>query len=241
MVLPRCPDATSALQSTGEEAGAPSGRYHHRSSITRGSELRPERSRELGRRCEGGTAVAASDEVLGEFLGDAEFPVDWASEPRRPSSGSTTISTSHIRSARCSSTSAAGGSAATTCSAASERRSRSTGWRRTSTATSTRPRSRPTRHPDRGHRVLLPLHRARPARPRLRRRMGRYLDTVLPVYGEHFADWWRDRLVPEMQRNFAFLEEQLDRAEALALPETGRRCSRTRSTSMTATGRSTGC
>ena len=31
-------------------------------------------------------------------------------------------------------------------------------------------------------------------------KMGAYLDTVLPVYGEHFADWWRDRLVPEMQR-----------------------------------------
>jgi hypothetical protein len=29
--------------------------------------------------------------------------------------------------------------------------------------------------------------------------MGAYLDTVLPVYGEHFADWWRDRLVPEME------------------------------------------
>ena len=36
--------------------------------------------------------------------------------------------------------------------------------------------------------------------------MGKYLDTVLPVYGEHFADWWRDRLVPEMQRNFDYLE-----------------------------------
>jgi pyruvate,water dikinase len=33
--------------------------------------------------------------------------------------------------------------------------------------------------------------------------MGAYLDTVLPVYGERFADWWRDRLVPEMQRNLA--------------------------------------
>ena len=43
-------------------------------------------------------------------------------------------------------------------------------------------------------------------------KMGAYLDTVLPVYGEHFADWWRDRLVPEMQRNFAYLEEQLDAA-----------------------------
>jgi phosphohistidine swiveling domain-containing protein len=50
--------------------------------------------------------------------------------------------------------------------------------------------------------------------------MGAYLDTVLPVYGEHFADWWRDRLVPEMQRNFAYLEEQLDRADEMTLAET---------------------
>ena len=50
--------------------------------------------------------------------------------------------------------------------------------------------------------------------------MGAYLDTVLPVYGAHFADWWQDRLVPEMQRNFAFLEEQLDAAGAMGLAET---------------------
>jgi phosphohistidine swiveling domain-containing protein len=50
--------------------------------------------------------------------------------------------------------------------------------------------------------------------------MGAYLDTVLPVYGEHFADWWRDRLVPEMQRNFAYLEERLDAADAMSLAET---------------------
>jgi phosphohistidine swiveling domain-containing protein len=50
--------------------------------------------------------------------------------------------------------------------------------------------------------------------------MGAYLDTVLPVYGEHFADWWRDRLVPEMQRNFAYLEERLDAADDLSLAET---------------------
>ena len=50
--------------------------------------------------------------------------------------------------------------------------------------------------------------------------MGAYLDTVLPVYGEHFADWWRDRLVPEMRRNFAYLEEQLDRAHQMTLAET---------------------
>jgi pyruvate,water dikinase len=50
--------------------------------------------------------------------------------------------------------------------------------------------------------------------------MGAYLDTVLPVYGEHFADWWRDRLVPEMDRNFAYLEGQLDAADRMSLAET---------------------
>jgi phosphohistidine swiveling domain-containing protein len=49
--------------------------------------------------------------------------------------------------------------------------------------------------------------------------MGAYLDTVLPVYGEHFADWWHDRLVPEMQRNFTYLEERLDAAEDMTLAE----------------------
>jgi phosphohistidine swiveling domain-containing protein len=48
-------------------------------------------------------------------------------------------------------------------------------------------------------------------------KMGAYLDGVLPVYGEHFADWWHDRLVPEMTRNFEYLEEQLDRAPELSL------------------------
>ncbi len=47
--------------------------------------------------------------------------------------------------------------------------------------------------------------------------MGAYLDTVLPVYGDHFADWWRDRLVPEMQRNFAYLEGRLDEADPAKL------------------------
>lgn len=50
-------------------------------------------------------------------------------------------------------------------------------------------------------------------------KMGAYLDTVLPVYGAHFADWWRDRLVPEMQRNFDYLELQLDRAGEMSLAE----------------------
>ncbi len=50
--------------------------------------------------------------------------------------------------------------------------------------------------------------------------MGAYLDVVLPVYGEHFADWWHDRLVPEMRRNFDYLEERLDAADAMSLAET---------------------
>jgi phosphohistidine swiveling domain-containing protein len=49
--------------------------------------------------------------------------------------------------------------------------------------------------------------------------IGKYLDRVLPVYGLHFADWWRERLVPEMQRNFAYLEERLDAAGSMSLPE----------------------
>ena len=50
-------------------------------------------------------------------------------------------------------------------------------------------------------------------------KMGAYLDTVLPVYGANFADWWRDRLVPEMERNFDYLEAQLDRAGEMSLAE----------------------
>ena len=49
--------------------------------------------------------------------------------------------------------------------------------------------------------------------------MGAYLDTVLPVYGDHFADWWRDRLRPEMERNFAYLEARLDSADTLSLAD----------------------
>jgi phosphohistidine swiveling domain-containing protein/DNA-binding transcriptional ArsR family regulator len=47
--------------------------------------------------------------------------------------------------------------------------------------------------------------------------IGKYLDAVLPKYGAHFADWWRDRLVPEMQRNFVYLEGRLDRQAEMDL------------------------
>ncbi len=59
-----------------------------------------------------------------------------------------------------------------------------------------------------------------PRDPTFATTMGAYLDTVLPVYGERFADWWHDRLVPEMQRNFVYLEEQLDAADQMSLAET---------------------
>lgn len=51
------------------------------------------------------------------------------------------------------------------------------------------------------------------------RSIGRYGAAVLPTYGERFADWWRDRLVPEMTRNYEYLEAELDRAGELSLME----------------------
>jgi phosphohistidine swiveling domain-containing protein len=58
-----------------------------------------------------------------------------------------------------------------------------------------------------------------PQDPKYAATIGPYLDGVLPVYGERFADWWRDRLVPEMLRNFEFLETQLDRAGEMSRME----------------------
>ncbi len=49
--------------------------------------------------------------------------------------------------------------------------------------------------------------------------MGAYLDTVLPVYGRDFADWWRDRLRPEMERNFTYLEARLDAVDQMDLAD----------------------
>jgi phosphohistidine swiveling domain-containing protein len=58
-----------------------------------------------------------------------------------------------------------------------------------------------------------------PRDPNFATTMGAYLDTVLPVYGRDFADWWRDRLRPEMERNFAHLEARLDAAKAMSLAD----------------------
>jgi phosphohistidine swiveling domain-containing protein len=36
--------------------------------------------------------------------------------------------------------------------------------------------------------------------------IGAYLGGVLPIYAANFMDWWRNRLRPEMERNFAYLD-----------------------------------
>jgi pyruvate,water dikinase len=58
-----------------------------------------------------------------------------------------------------------------------------------------------------------------PLDPAYASRIGTYLDAVLPTYGRHFADWWQERLVPEMVRNFAYIEERLDAADEQTLME----------------------
>ena len=50
-------------------------------------------------------------------------------------------------------------------------------------------------------------------------RIGAYLGLVLPVYGSNFVHWWRTRFVPEMQRNFDYIESMLDRKAELSLAE----------------------
>ena len=50
-------------------------------------------------------------------------------------------------------------------------------------------------------------------------KIGGYLGAVLGVYGENFPDWWRDRLVPEMDRNLKYLESKIDMWEEIPLME----------------------
>ncbi len=50
-------------------------------------------------------------------------------------------------------------------------------------------------------------------------KIGAYLGAVLPVYGDKFTEWWRSRFVPEMQRNFDYIEGMLDRKDQLSLAE----------------------
>ena len=58
-----------------------------------------------------------------------------------------------------------------------------------------------------------------PRDPKYPDTIGKYLSAVLPTYGHHFADWWRDRLVPEMTHNYSYLEAQCDQAGQLSLME----------------------
>ncbi|OGO51970.1 MAG: PEP-utilizing protein [Chloroflexi bacterium RBG_16_70_13] len=51
-------------------------------------------------------------------------------------------------------------------------------------------------------------------------KIGAYLGAVLPVYGHNFVDWWRTRFVPEMQRNFDYIEGMLDKKGELSLADT---------------------
>lgn len=38
-------------------------------------------------------------------------------------------------------------------------------------------------------------------------KIGAYMGWTLPYYAEHFLDWWRDRLRPEMEHNFVRFDE----------------------------------
>ena len=58
-----------------------------------------------------------------------------------------------------------------------------------------------------------------PEDPEYAAKIGAYLGLVLPTYGLEFVNWWRDRLVPEMDRNFAYIESMLDREDELSLAE----------------------
>ncbi len=48
-------------------------------------------------------------------------------------------------------------------------------------------------------------------------KIGAYLGAVLPVYGHNFVTWWKTRFVPEMQKNFDYIEGMLDKKDELSL------------------------
>ena len=60
-------------------------------------------------------------------------------------------------------------------------------------------------------------HARVPLDPDYANKIGTYLGAVLPTYGLEFATWWNERLVPEMKRNFAYLEGKLDQQDELNL------------------------
>ena len=56
-----------------------------------------------------------------------------------------------------------------------------------------------------------------PVDPEYASKIGTYLGAVLPTYGNEFATWWQDRLRPEMEHNFAYLEGKYDQAHEMDL------------------------
>jgi phosphohistidine swiveling domain-containing protein len=58
-----------------------------------------------------------------------------------------------------------------------------------------------------------------PLDPEYPAKIGTYLGAVLPTYGLEFATWWNERLVPEMKRNFTYLEGKLDQQDQMTLME----------------------
>jgi phosphohistidine swiveling domain-containing protein len=58
-----------------------------------------------------------------------------------------------------------------------------------------------------------------PEDPEYEKRIGAYLGAVLPVYGNNFTYWWRTRFVPEMDKNFAYIEGMLDKRAELSLAD----------------------
>ncbi|HKZ92693.1 MAG TPA: PEP-utilizing enzyme [Candidatus Limnocylindrales bacterium] len=58
-----------------------------------------------------------------------------------------------------------------------------------------------------------------PEEPEYAGKIGAYLGAVLPVYGNNFVTWWRERFVPEMERNFAYIEGMLEGKDQLSLAE----------------------
>ena len=68
--------------------------------------------------------------------------------------------------------------------------------------------------------------------------IGAYLGGVLPVYAANFMDWWKDGCAPRSSATSSTSTASTTRAPHCS---SWRCCSRTRWTSTTATGRSTGC
>ena len=50
-------------------------------------------------------------------------------------------------------------------------------------------------------------------------KIGAYLNATLGVYGHNFAYWWKTRFVPEMQKNFDYIEGMLDQKDELSIAD----------------------